>query len=79
VTKGADGADAYRSLQLVAAAKPPQIEAVDTVGAGDAFCGAAVVHLARGLDLEDALARACAAGALAATRRGAQPSPDPEP
>lgn len=74
VTKGSAGADAYREDVLVAAAGSPPIEAVDTVGAGDAFCGTLVVDLARGLDIEEALERACRAGALAATRVGAQPS-----
>ncbi len=47
------------------------VEAVDAVGAGDAFNGALADGLARGLSLVDAARRACAAGALATTRRGA--------
>lgn len=72
VTKGAAGADAYRGGELVASGTPPVVEAIDTVGAGDSFCGVLVVDLARGLDIAEALGRACAAGALAATRPGAQ-------
>ncbi|MDX2342927.1 MAG: ribokinase [Acidimicrobiia bacterium] len=72
VTKGAAGADAYRSGELVASGIPPVVEAIDTVGAGDSFCGSFVVALARGLDVAKALERACAAGAIAATRTGAQ-------
>src|SRR3954447_9050818 len=50
----------------------PAVEAVDTVGAGDAFNGALAVALAEGLPLTDAAKRACAAGALAVTQPGAQ-------
>jgi ribokinase len=51
---------------------PPRVEAVDTVGAGDAFNGALAVALAEGRDVDDAAAWACAAAALAVTRPGAQ-------
>lgn len=51
-----------------------EVEAVDTVGAGDAFCAALATRLARGAQLRDALAFAVAAGSLAATRHGAEPS-----
>lgn len=72
VTRGSQGADGYRAGILVATAKPPAVDAIDTVGAGDAFCGTLVVELARGADVTDALTRACEAGALATTRSGAQ-------
>jgi ribokinase len=52
----------------------PEVKAVDTVGAGDAFNGALAAALIAGHDVEGALRRACAAGAIAATRRGALPS-----
>ncbi|WP_322795265.1 ribokinase [Tepidiforma sp.] len=52
----------------------PAVEAVDTVGAGDAFCGALAVRLALGDDLAAAVRYACVAGALACTRPGAAPS-----
>jgi ribokinase len=48
------------------------VEVVDTVGAGDAFNGALAVALAEGRPLADAAAWACAAGALAVTKPGAQ-------
>jgi ribokinase len=54
------------------------VSVVDTVGAGDAFVGALAVALAAGLDPAEAVRAACAAGAAATTRRGAQeglPSP----
>lgn len=49
------------------------VAAVDTTAAGDAFAGALAVALARGEVLGPALRFAVRAGALAATRPGAQP------
>ncbi len=74
VTMGAAGAKAFRSGRLVAEAHPPPVVTVDAVGAGDAFCGALVTALAFERSVAAALDWACAAGALATTRRGAQPS-----
>lgn len=51
------------------------VDAVDTVGAGDALCGALAAGLALGLDDATAVTRANAAGALTATRPGARSSP----
>ena len=51
------------------------VDAVDTVGAGDALVGALAAGLALGLDDHVAVRRANAAGALAATRPGARSSP----
>ncbi len=48
------------------------VDAVDTTGAGDTFCGVLAAALARGADLPDAARLAAAAGALAVTRPGAQ-------
>lgn len=48
------------------------VGSVDSVGAGDAFVGALAVTLAAGLGPADAVRAACAAGAAATTRRGAQ-------
>ena len=50
------------------------ITPVDTVGAGDTFCGYLAAGLAEGLELEGALRRAAAAGALACLKPGAQPA-----
>lgn len=51
-----------------------KIKPVDTVGAGDTFCGYLGAGLAAGLDLEMALRRAAAAGSLACLKPGAQPA-----
>lgn len=50
------------------------VDAVDTTGAGDTFCGAFCAALARGVSVDEALTFGAAAGALAATRAGAQES-----
>jgi ribokinase len=51
-----------------------EITAIDATAAGDAFNGALAVGLAEGKPLSEAVRYGTAAGALAATRRGAQPS-----
>ncbi|HHI68765.1 MAG TPA: hypothetical protein ENJ97_05515 [Planctomycetes bacterium] len=53
---------------------PFQVEARDGTAAGDAFAAALAVGRARGLGWPEACRFAAAAGALAATRLGAQPS-----
>jgi ribokinase len=47
---------------------------VDTTGAGDAFCGVLAAYLDEGATLDAALTYAAAAGSLACTKQGAQPS-----
>jgi ribokinase len=74
VTDGPRGAVLLRDGQQVASALPPPVTAVDGTAAGDAFIAAALAGLLRGLPDAELLARACAAGALATTRPGAQPS-----
>jgi ribokinase len=54
--------------------KPFKVKAVDTTAAGDAFSGALAVARAEGRGLPDAARFATAAGALACTAFGAQPS-----
>jgi len=49
----------------------PTVVAVDTVGAGDAFCGVLAGALAQGCSLAEAVRLGAAAGALTATRAGA--------
>lgn len=74
LTLGAEGAVLLERGQEVAHATPPPVTAVDGTAAGDAFCAALVVGLLEDRDRQEALRRACAAGALAASRPGAQPS-----
>jgi ribokinase len=73
VTLGGDGvlaATADNFLEVPAL----KITPVDTVGAGDTFCGYLGAGLAAGLSLEQALVRAAAAGSLACLKPGAQPA-----
>lgn len=73
VTEGERGVTAVTSagrLHLPA----HRVEVVDTVGAGDAWCGVLAAALDRGLPLEAAMRRANAAGALACTQQGAAPA-----
>ena len=51
-----------------------RVESVDTVGAGDCFCGVFAAGLAAGLPVRMALVRASAAAAISTTRHGAQDS-----
>jgi ribokinase len=74
LTLGADGAVLLEDGEEVARARPPKVTAVDGTAAGDAFTACLVVSLLEGRDRQESLARACAAGAIAASRPGAQPS-----
>ncbi len=55
-------------------APAPRVTAVDTTAAGDAFVGALAVAISEGRSEPESLAMAVAAGSLAATVTGAQPS-----
>lgn len=73
LTLGGDGVMAATPedfLQVEALAIKP----VDTVGAGDTFCGYLAAGIAAALPLEEALKRAAAAGSLACLKPGAQPA-----
>jgi ribokinase len=74
LTLGAEGAVLLEHGDEVGRARPPSVTAVDGTAAGDAFTACLVVSLLEGRDREEALRRACAAGAIAASRLGAQPS-----
>ncbi len=74
VTLGAEGAYLLEDGEEIARATPPPVDAVDGTGAGDAFTACLLVSLLEGREPQEALERACAAGALAASRLGAQPS-----
>jgi ribokinase len=74
VTLGAEGAILMEDGQEIARATPPPVVAVDGTAAGDAFTACLVVSLLENRTREEALRRACIAGALAASRFGAQTS-----
>ena len=74
LTLGAQGALLLQGGEEVARAAPPEVVAVDGTAAGDSFCACLVVSIVEGRSYEEALERACAAGALAASRPGAQTS-----
>jgi ribokinase len=74
LTLGAEGAVLLENGEEVARAEPPRVEAVDGTAAGDAFTACLVVSHLEGREWDESLRRACAAGALAAARPGAQPS-----
>ena len=71
VTLGADGAVVVEP-DRVERVPAPEMEAMDTTGAGDAFCGALADALARGAALVEAARWAVAAAALSVTMPGAQ-------
>lgn len=71
ITLGAEGClllgeDQAESLRLAA----PHVEAIDTSGAGDVFCGCLAGGLAKGMSVTSALKLALAAAAIAVTRPG---------
>lgn len=73
VTLGADGVIAISNGKFYRA-NGLRIDPVDTVGAGDTFCGYLAASLDAGADFGTALQRAAVAGSLACLKHGAQPS-----
>lgn len=73
VTLGADGARIASDGRLISVPSWP-VEVVDTVGAGDTFCGYLAASLESGADLESAARRAAKAASIACTLPGAQPA-----
>ena len=73
-TRGAGLATLEQDGMVIAKVRPPAVDAVDTTGAGDTFTAALTVALVEGQSPQDALEFACAAGAVATTAMGAQPS-----
>jgi ribokinase len=71
ITRGSEGA-AWAGPDRRIARPAPQVDVVDTTGAGDVFAGTLAAHLARGADPEQALAAAVEAGAAAVEWHGAQ-------
>lgn len=74
MTLGADGAQLFKKGRKLASANPPKVTVVDTTGAGDCFVAALTLALIEGATEQQALAFACAAGAAATTKAGAQPA-----
>src|SRR5690606_9431975 len=72
VTLGADGAVVAARDGRTVHVPGLAVDAIDTVGAGDAFVGALAATLAAGADVVDAASTANAVGALTATVRGAR-------
>ena len=73
VTRGANGATLYsRDGKHVCAGF--SVRAVDTTGAGDAYTASILSGILSGVEPERLVNLACAAGALAATRKGAMQS-----
>jgi ribokinase len=78
ITIGEDGA-VLADGESVEHLPAPEVEVVDTTGAGDAFVGALATRIARGASLREAVAYAVRAGAAAVTKEGAQGAlPTPE-
>ncbi len=73
ITLGGDGVVAFTPENKFTVEALPIIP-VDTVGAGDTFCGYLGAGLEQGLTLEVALKRAAIAGSLACLKHGAQPA-----
>lgn len=73
VTLGPDGARAV-SPEDKFAVPAYKVTPVDTVGAGDTFCGYLAASLDAGLTLEQSMRRAAVAGSLACLNPGAQPA-----
>ncbi len=71
ITLGAHGSLAIQNRQVFLV-PTLEVNAVDTIGAGDSFAGTFSACLARGFELERALAFGNIAGALTVTRVGAQ-------
>jgi ribokinase len=74
ITLGGEGAKMYHDNSGPITATPPHVTPIDSTGAGDTFVGALVVALMEGQGRSQALTFACAAGAAATLRSGAQPS-----
>lgn len=74
ITMGETGALLLEENKIPSVCPAFEVTVIDTTAAGDAFCGALVASLSRGATMDEAMVTGCAAGALAATTLGAEPS-----
>jgi ribokinase len=74
VTLGADGVLRCRADGRIEHVQASAVQAVDTVGAGDALCGTLAAGLAHGLPLDDALPGAMNVAAFVVGRHGTRAS-----
>ncbi|SEP62101.1 ribokinase [Devosia sp. YR412] len=74
VTLGGDGARAVTADGKAISVPALKVTPVDTVGAGDTFCGYLAAGLDAGLQLEAAMQRAAVAASVACLKPGAQPA-----
>lgn len=74
VTLGSEGGRIYSRSAAPLALPALDIEAVDTTGSGDTFCGAFAAGIAQQLPLAEAFQLALIAGSLAALKHGNAPS-----
>jgi sugar/nucleoside kinase (ribokinase family) len=72
VKRGAAGSEAAEGTRRWRVAAP-QVEAIDTTGAGDAFVAAFLAARLEGAEVRAALQRAVAAGASASSSVGGRP------
>ncbi|MCF6344540.1 MAG: ribokinase [Devosiaceae bacterium] len=74
VTLGADGALGATSEGKLIKVQALKIKPIDSVGAGDSFCGYLAAMLEQGKPLKEAMQIASIAGSLACLKQGAQPA-----
>ena len=74
IKRGAAGCEAAQGSRRWRVAAP-EVEAIDTTGAGDAFVAAFLAAHMAGAETQPALERAAAAGAAASTTVGGRPQP----
>ena len=73
VTKGSNGADLYIEGIKTNSFEAEIVNAIDPTGAGDAFAGSLIANLAKGVELNSAIANATKTAAKAVTTIGARP------
>ena len=76
VKRGAEGCEAGEGARRWRASAP-SVKVIDTTGAGDAFVAGFLAARLVGAPIEQCLARAAAAGAVATEILGARPAPKP--